>query len=170
MHRRSCARSVRLGVHGTSNTLTRGQVRGGGKKPWRQKGTGRARQGYHPRPSVGWRRYRVRSAPAQLRPSSVQQQGRSSWPCAPLSPPRWPTASSSVVDEFIDFEKPCTKDAVALIKAHGLRGPAHHAGHRQRGRRPRGCPSATSAKVNILPVAEANTYELLDNKAAGVHR
>ena len=30
---------------GTSNTLTRGQVSGGGKKPWRQKGTGRARQG-----------------------------------------------------------------------------------------------------------------------------
>jgi large subunit ribosomal protein L4 len=30
---------------GTSNTLTRGNVNGGGKKPWRQKGTGRARQG-----------------------------------------------------------------------------------------------------------------------------
>ena len=30
---------------GTHNTLTRGKVRGGGKKPWRQKGTGRARQG-----------------------------------------------------------------------------------------------------------------------------
>ena len=30
---------------GTSNTKTRGQVRGGGKKPYRQKGTGRARQG-----------------------------------------------------------------------------------------------------------------------------
>jgi large subunit ribosomal protein L4 len=30
---------------GTSNTLTRGEVHGGGKKPWRQKGTGRARQG-----------------------------------------------------------------------------------------------------------------------------
>lgn len=30
---------------GTQSTLTRAQVSGGGKKPWRQKGTGRARQG-----------------------------------------------------------------------------------------------------------------------------
>ena len=34
--------NARLGTH---DTLTRGEVRGGGKKPWRQKGTGRARQG-----------------------------------------------------------------------------------------------------------------------------
>ena len=30
---------------GTSNTLTRSEVSGGNQKPWRQKGTGRARQG-----------------------------------------------------------------------------------------------------------------------------
>src|SRR4051812_12764810 len=30
---------------GSAKTLTRAQVRGGGAKPWRQKGTGRARQG-----------------------------------------------------------------------------------------------------------------------------
>lgn len=38
---------------GTADTMTRGQVRGGGRKPWRQKGTGRARQGSRTAPH--WR-------------------------------------------------------------------------------------------------------------------
>lgn len=36
--------------HGTHSSKTRGQVRGGGRKPWRQKGTGRARSGTNTSP------------------------------------------------------------------------------------------------------------------------
>lgn len=44
MHRAVVSHLANL-RQGTSDTLTRSEVRGGGKKPWRQKGTGRARQG-----------------------------------------------------------------------------------------------------------------------------
>jgi large subunit ribosomal protein L4 len=65
---------------GTADTLTRGQVRGGGKKPWRQKGTGRARQGTRSAPQ--WkgggvvfgphpRGYEVRM-PAKMRRAALQ--------------------------------------------------------------------------------------------------
>ena len=38
---------------GTQSALTRAEVSGGGKKPWRQKGTGHARQGSAPGPPSG---------------------------------------------------------------------------------------------------------------------
>jgi len=38
-------RQLANGRQGTHDTLTKGEVSGGGRKPWRQKGTGRARQG-----------------------------------------------------------------------------------------------------------------------------
>lgn len=49
---------------GTHKTKTRGEVRGGGKKPYRQKGTGRARQGSTRAPQFmrRWHRPRPRAA------------------------------------------------------------------------------------------------------------
>ena len=49
---------------GTHDTKTRGEVRGGGKKPYRQKGTGRARQGSRTAPALRRRRRRLRSPSA----------------------------------------------------------------------------------------------------------
>ena len=145
---------------GTANTRTRGMVRGGGKKPWRQKGTGRARQGTirapqwvgggtvfgpHPRSYA----FRVNNKEVKLAMRSALS--------AKLA-----DGELFVVDAF-NFEKPSTKAAVAALKALGLE------------RRTtlviddedvntylsfRNIPT-----VNILPVSAANTYELIDNKA-----
>ena len=44
---------------GTAATKTRAFVRGGGKKPWRQKGTGRARAGSITLANLGWRGHNI---------------------------------------------------------------------------------------------------------------
>ena len=49
---------------GTHATKTRDDVRGGGKKPYKQKGTGNARQGSSRAPQPRGRRQGVRPAPA----------------------------------------------------------------------------------------------------------
>ena len=58
---------------GTHDTKTRGEVRGGGSKPYRQKGTGRARQGSDQRAALPRRRRRLRPAPALVRAAAAAQ-------------------------------------------------------------------------------------------------
>ena len=59
---------------GTHDTKTRGEVSGGGKKPYRQKGTGRARQGSTRAPQFAGGGVVARPDAAQLRPAHARRR------------------------------------------------------------------------------------------------
>jgi large subunit ribosomal protein L4 len=104
---------------GTQSTKTRAEVRGGGAKPYRQKGTGRARQGSTRSPQ--WVGGGVALGP---KPRSYAQQTPKKMIrlalCSALSD-RAAQGRVVVVDEW-DFEVPRTKDAIAALEAIGVSG------------------------------------------------
>lgn len=99
-----------------AKTKTRGDVRGGGKKPWRQKGTGRARFGSSRNPI--WRGGGVVFGPLgienytkKLSKNAKRQAIRQALTLANQA------GKITVIDKFETSGK--TKDAVAMLKAAG---------------------------------------------------
>ena len=145
---------------GTHDTLTRGQVRGGGKKPWRQKGTGRARQGTIRAPQ--WAGGGTVFGPhprsyAFKVPAKVVKLAMRSALSAKLA-----DEQLTVVDQFA-FEAPRTKDAKASMEALGfdkVRATVVIADDDVN----TFLSFRNLENVNIIPVSAANTYELVDNK------
>jgi large subunit ribosomal protein L4 len=104
---------------GTASTKTRGAVRGGGRKPWRQKGTGRARVGTIRSPL--WRGGSVVFGP-QPRDYDVRVP-RKVKRLAIRSALNARAAEGSVaVVEPLDLEQPRTKEISGLIKGIGVEG------------------------------------------------
>ena len=145
---------------GTHDTLTRGQVRGGGKKPWRQKGTGRARQGTIRAPQ--WAGGGTVFGPhprsyAFKVPARVEKLAMRSALSAKLAD------GEIVVVDQLSFEKPSTKQAAEVLKNLGLEGrvtiivPDDEVNTFLSFR--------NLSKVRVIGVSELNTLDFIDNKA-----
>ena len=98
---------------GTSDTKTRGEVRGGGKKPWRQKGLGRARQGSTRAPHFRGGGAVFGPHPRDYRQRTPKKMKRLALRSA-LSV-RAAEGQVKVVEAF-DWAEPKTKQAVALLQ------------------------------------------------------
>jgi large subunit ribosomal protein L4 len=102
---------------GTHSTLTRAEVRGGGKKPWRQKGTGRARQGSTRAPH--WSGGGVAMGP---KPRSYRQKTPKKMVQLALRSALSDRANEGkiVVVDAWEFPNPKTRDAADALQALGL--------------------------------------------------
>lgn len=100
--------SLRQGTHDTKN---RAEVRGGGRKPWRQKGTGHARQGSIR--AVQWRGGGIAFGPTPRDYS--KKMNRKERRLALLSALSTKVSDMVVVEE-IKLATPKTKDMVTLLK------------------------------------------------------
>jgi large subunit ribosomal protein L4 len=103
---------------GTHSTKTRAEVAGGGAKPWRQKGTGRARQGSIRAPQ--WRGGGVAHGP---KPRSYRQRTPKKMVRLALVSALSDRAADQkviVVDRWA-FDAPRTKDAIGALGSLGLR-------------------------------------------------
>jgi large subunit ribosomal protein L4 len=104
---------------GTASTKTRAEVRGGGRKPWRQKGLGRARHGSIRSPQ--WVGGGIAHGPkprdfTQRTPKKMKRLALRSALSARAS-----EASVKVIED-IDWTAPKTKQAVSLLQAVGAEG------------------------------------------------
>jgi large subunit ribosomal protein L4 len=104
---------------GTASTKTRAEVRGGGRKPWRQKGLGRARQGSIRAPH--WVGGGIAHGPkprdfTQRTPKKMKRLALRSALSARAS------EEAVMVIEDIDWSTPKTKQAITLLEAIGAGG------------------------------------------------
>jgi large subunit ribosomal protein L4 len=143
---------------GTHATKTRGEVRGGGKKPYRQKGTGRARQG-----SLRAPQYAGGGVVHGPHPRSYVQRTPKKMKAAALRgalSDRLSHGRVLVVSGFVDGDVPRTKDAVAVLASAVAPGEkvlvVAHRDDELTWKSLRNVPS-----VHVLTEDQLNTYDVL---------
>ena len=141
---------------GTAHTKNRSAVRGGGRKPWRQKGTGRARAGS--RSSPLWRGGGAVFGPMPRSYAySMPKKKRRAALCGALSL-KLQDNTFRVIERF-DVTEPKTREVVRLIKNFTgeskvllLVGESNQALH---------LSARNIQQVKVLPVVGLNVYDLM---------
>lgn len=143
---------------GTKSTLTRSEVRGGGAKPWRQKGTGRARQGSIRSPQ--WVKGGVVFAP-KSRDFSKKMNAKAK-AVALLSALSQKIRDDEVI--FVDEIKvaaPKTKEMAAFLKAFNLKKSVLLVMDNNDEAVLRA--SANIEKISTIAANQINTYDVVKN-------
>ena len=142
---------------GSHDTLGRGEVRGGGRKPYRQKGTGRARQGSIRAPQfVGGG---IVHGPT---PRSYDQRTPKKMKAAALRSALSDRARAGrihVVEDFVSGDKPSTKGALAALA--GLTERPRVLIVLERGDDMTWLSLRNVDTVHLLAVDQLNTYDVL---------
>ena len=144
---------------GTKSTLTRSEVRGGGIKPWRQKGTGRARQGSIRAPQ--WIKGGVVFAPKSRDFSKKMNATAKKVALYSALSKKVADGEFIVIDE-LTVSAPKTKEMVAFQKALGLNKTALVVMDNDDVNVIRA--AANLPKLETLPLAQLSTYEVVSNK------
>ena len=142
---------------GTAKTKTRSFVTGGNQKPWKQKGTGRARQGSIRAPHfVGggtvfgpiprsYAQYVPRQVRALARKSALNARARE---------------GAIVLIEALDFDAPKTKNIITLLEKVG--GTERKVLILTNGAKPNVFLSGRNLpKVHVMPYSDVSTYHIL---------
>jgi large subunit ribosomal protein L4 len=144
---------------GTAATKTRAFVRGGGKKPWRQKGTGRARVGSTRSPL--WKKGGTVFGP-QPRDYSYELPKKARRSALRSALAKKHAAQELIVASELELKEPKTREAVALIKALKLDSAllVDLADNANLFRAVRNLP-----RVKAVDVAGLNIYDVLAHKS-----
>jgi large subunit ribosomal protein L4 len=144
---------------GTQSTKTRKEVRGGGKKPFRQKGTGGARQGTIRAPHYPGGGIALGPKPRSYEQKTPKKMIRLALHSA-LSD-RAQLEQIVLLDSFSTWSEPKTKDAVTLLETLGLEGKILVVLARDDETALRSFRNLMN--VRTIDAGELNTYDVLDS-------